>query len=74
MKPAVLIKALKTVPETRLKLIDLAWKIYDENGNFEEESIIKYHKELVEASEEAKAYSERTRRVVGWMKTNLMGH
>ena len=63
-----IIKALKQVPETRLRLIDLAWQMFREDGSLDIERTAFLGKELEEAIGEAQAYSRETREAVRCLK------
>ena len=71
MKTGTLMKALDTVPETKLKLIELTWKIDAEVGSFESDEVSLYHKELAEAVSEANTYAEGTKEVRLWIGRHL---
>jgi hypothetical protein len=58
------IEALKQVPETRLRLIDLAWQVFREDGSLNVERAAFFGKELEEATAEAQTYSRATREAV----------
>ena len=64
MKNDDLIRALKGVPETRLRLIDLAWEITREDGSIDFEKAAFYGKEIEEAINEAEGYAQATREAV----------
>jgi len=64
MNSEELINALKTVPECRLRLIELAWKVVGEDGEVDPTKIAFYHKEITEAIKEAEAYREQTKEIV----------
>ena len=55
-----LIKALRPVPQVRLRLIELAWKLVREDGSLDTDQLAFHHKELVEAIAEAEAYEKAT--------------
>lgn len=59
-----IIDALNAVPETRLRLIDLAWKAVREDGTLDPERAAFFGKELDEAIDEARGYIEATRGAV----------
>ena len=59
-----LIGALKTVPEFRLRLIELAWEVTGDDGSLNLERLAFRSKELKEAVAEAEAYVEATREAV----------
>jgi len=68
VKPKDLIKILKAVPETRLRLFPLAHELVGENGGIDPEKVAFHQKELTEAVEEAKAYSASTNEAVRCLK------
>lgn len=55
------IQALKIVPECRLSIIDLAWKIAGENDKLDD-SLFFHNVEVEAAVKEAKAYASDTRK------------
>lgn len=56
-----LIAILNSLPETRLRLFQLAGKVLGEDGRIDPEKVAFHYKEITEALEEAKAYSNSTR-------------
>ncbi len=65
----VLIRILKTVPEKRLRLIELAWDVAGEDGQVDLEKAGFLEQEISEAMGEAEAYSHATRKVVWHLKS-----
>ena len=63
MIPDDLVRALKTVPAKKLKLIDLAWELATPEGELDLEKTMDMTLEVSLASQEATAYVEATRRV-----------
>ena len=63
METKDLIRILKGVPETRLRIIDLAWKVTDD-GAIDPDKVALHYKEIKEATDEAQAYSEATKEAV----------
>jgi len=59
-----LIEALKQLPGVRLRLIDLAWEVAQDDGSIDVEQLLFKGKELEEATCEAKAYAYATRKAV----------
>ena len=57
------IEALKKVPECRLRIIDLAWKIAGENGELDD-NLMLHNLEVEAAVNEAKAHVSDTRKAV----------
>jgi len=64
-----LIEALKQVPEVRLRLIDLAWQVVKDDGSLDADQLLMMAKELQEATDEARAYAESTRKAVSCLKS-----
>ena len=64
METRDLIRILKEVPETRLRIIDLCYKLIGEDGAVDPEKVAFYSSELVEATKEAEQYSKETREAV----------
>ena len=56
-----LIRVLKAVPECRLRLIELAWKVVREDGSVDPEKLLFHRKELEECTAEAQAYTKATK-------------
>ena len=55
-----LVNALRTVPQVRLRLTELAWKLTGDDGSLDAEKLAFHHQELVEAIHEAEAYEKST--------------
>jgi len=66
--PADLIRALKEVPEQKLKLLDLARESVEEDGSLDTDMLAYRHKEVKEAADEAESYSMETRKLVSVLK------
>jgi len=64
MESRDLIRILKGVPETRLRILDLCHKLIREDGSIDTSKIAFYSKELLEATKEAEQYSKETREAV----------
>ena len=58
-----LVASLKTVPETRLRLIELAWELADAEGNLDELRAVPRMQEIREACQEAENYAKATRKL-----------
>ena len=71
MTPADLIRALEMVPEKRLRLLELAWEVIDEDGELDPDQVVRLAAELEEAFQEARAYTHETE-VVRWSLRRLM--
>jgi len=63
-----LVEALKQVPEVRLRLIDLAWQVTKDDGSIDADHLLSMSKELEEATHEARAYAEATRKAVSCLR------
>jgi hypothetical protein len=59
-----LVASLKSVPETSLRLIELAWDLADADGNLEEFRAVPQIQEIREACQEAENYAEATRKML----------
>ena len=64
METKDLIRILKEVPETRLRILDLSHKLVKKDGTVDSEKVAFYAKELLEATEEAEQYSKETKEAV----------
>ena len=60
----LLIQALKSVPEVRLSIIDLAWGAFKGDGEMDIEWLSFHSRELKEAVSETQSYAEATREAV----------
>ena len=58
------IEALKRIPECRLSIIDLAWKIAGEDGEGLDDGLMLHHLEVEAAVREARAYVSDTRKAI----------
>ena len=56
-------RALKTVPDARLRLVELAWECVDPDGCLDMEMAARRMKEIEDAADEAHAYTSATERV-----------
>ena len=68
METDALIKALKSVPEAHLRLIDLAWKLVGEDGTVDVDKLSFYAKEVEQAAAEVEAYSKATQELVACLR------
>jgi hypothetical protein len=64
MNTSDLVNALKKVPERRLRIIGLAWKIVDSGGRADPQLLSFYARELEEAISEAEAYARAAKEIV----------
>jgi len=63
-----LIRILKGVPTTHLRLFALTRKLVGERGTIDPDKVAFHYKELKEATDEARAYSESTQEAVRCLK------
>ena len=68
METRDLIRILKNVPETRLRLFALTRKLIGESGTIDPDKVAFHYKELKEATDEARAYSDDTKEAVRCLK------
>ena len=64
MTPNELVNILKTVPEYRLRIIELAWELVDADGDLDENLAVLRMQEIREACQEAEDYGSATRQMV----------
>lgn len=64
METSDLVRILKGVPETRLRILSLCHKLIGQDGTVDSEKVAFYATELLEATEEAEQYSRETREAV----------
>jgi len=65
LKQKQLIRIIKDLPQVDLKLIDLSWKMVDENGNADIKKILPNSKLIEEAISQANSYIEDTKFAIG---------
>jgi len=58
------IDALKKVPETKLAIIALAWQIVKPDGTLDENQVVFYHTEVMQAVKESQSYASDTKKAV----------
>lgn len=63
MTPNDLVASLKTVPEARLHIIELAWELADAEGYLDELRAVPRMGEIRDACQEAEAYSAATKKL-----------
>ena len=68
METRDLIPILKGVPETRLRILELAWELTGEDGAIDAQKVTYYYKEITEAVDEAEAYSKTTKEAAQCLK------
>ena len=64
MGPGDLVRILSELPEVKLRLIDLTWRVVGEDGSLDQDKLTFYAKELTEAIREAENYSAATKGAV----------
>ncbi len=64
METRDLVRILKEVPETHLRVLDLCHKLVGKDGAVDAEKVAFYSTELLEAKKEVEQYSEETREAV----------
>jgi len=64
-----IIRVLKRVPEFKLRLIDLAWRVVREDGSIDPEKLLAHEKELEEYTAEAEAYAQYTQEAVRCLRS-----
>lgn len=63
-----LVRILKGVPRANLRLFALTRKLVGESGTIDPDKVAFHYKELKEATDEARAYSESTQEAVRCLK------
>ena len=71
MTPNELVNILKTVPEYRLRIIELAWELVDADGHLDENLAVLRMQEIREACQEAEHYADSTREMAHSLKECL---
>jgi len=59
-----LVRILKELPETRLRILEFCHKVIEKDGNVDPQKVAFYSKELEEATKEAEQYSRETKEAV----------
>jgi len=59
-----LVEILKGVPECRLRLIEISWKLVGDEGKIDHHLLAFHSKEIKEAIKEAEMYQKATREAV----------
>ncbi|TRZ50571.1 MAG: hypothetical protein D4S01_06465 [Dehalococcoidia bacterium] len=59
-----LVRVLEKVPGKHLRILNLAWEVIGEDGKIDAEKVALHYREIVEAKDEAQAYSDETREAV----------
>ena len=71
MTPTDLVASLKTVPEARLRVVELAWELSDPSGQLDEAKAVPRMGEIRDACQEAAHYAEATKKLAGNLKACL---
>ena len=71
MTPADLVAILKTVPEARLRLFDLAWELSDPSGQLDEAKAIPRMAEIRDACQQAEDYANATKKLTEALRACL---
>ena len=73
MTPNDLVAILKTVPEARLSIIELAWELAAPDGALDELRAVPRMGEIRDACQQAEDYGEATKKLVRNMSECLRG-
>ena len=65
METDELVRALRSLPETRLRLIELTWELVNEDGTYNPDQVAFHAEELQQATQEAEAYAKSTKELLG---------
>ena len=68
METSEIVRALREVPEVRLRLIEVAWKVTGDDGQLDYDVIRSISGALQEAFSEAREYVQSTRETVWALK------
>ena len=71
MTPDELVAILKTVPEARLRLFDLAWELAGPDGALDENKAIPRMGEVRDACQQAGDYANATKKLTGNLRECL---
>jgi uncharacterized tellurite resistance protein B-like protein len=71
--PNDLVASLKTVPETRLRIVELAWELAAPDGTLDELKAVPRMAEVRDACQEAEDYGEATKKLVRNLSECLSG-
>ena len=73
MTPADLVAILKTVPETRLRIIELAWELAAPDGSLDEMKAVPRMGEIRDACQQAEDYGAATKKLARNLSECLRG-
>ena len=71
MEPADLAAILRTVPDARLRLFELAWELSDSGGQLDEAKAVVQMAEIRDACQQAGDYANATKKLAGNLKECL---
>lgn len=71
MEPANLVAILKTVPDARLRIIELAWAMAAADGTLDETKAVPRMGEIRDACQEAEDYGAATKKLAGSLRECL---
>ena len=66
-----LIQALTAVPEKRLALLEMSWKVLDKDGQLDENKIMAMSQELEQAAAEARDYIKQVEKAIWFIQALL---
>jgi hypothetical protein len=66
-----LIQALTAVPEKRLALLEMSWKVLDKDGQLDEKKIREISLELEQAAAEARDYMKQVEKAIWFIQALL---
>jgi hypothetical protein len=66
-----LIQALTAVPEKRLALLEMSWKVLDKDGQLDEKKIREIFQELEQAAAEARDYMKQVEKAIWFIQALL---
>jgi len=66
-----LIQALTAVPEKRLALLEMSWKVLDKDGQLDENKIMAMSQELEQAAAEARDYMKQVEKAIWFIQALL---
>ncbi|MDP2949632.1 MAG: hypothetical protein Q8P22_08860 [Chloroflexota bacterium] len=69
MKPADLVRALRAVPEKKLRLVELAWELVREDGSPDVDKAADRLDEVGAACAEVNGYTQATQRLLWQLKS-----
>ena len=64
MTQETLLDLIKNLPPVHLEIIDLVWKLVDEDGKLDEQKLSFYYTEVEKAAAQARSYAKETGELV----------